>query len=55
MEKTTKKNYIRKTFVLDKETIIKLQKIADEKDRSLNWIVKNVLSEYANKNLIDKS
>ena len=32
MEKTTKKNYIRKTFVLDKETISKLQKIADEKD-----------------------
>ena len=55
MEKTTEKKYIRKTFVVDKDTISKLQKIANENDRSLNWIVKNALSEYADKNSIDET
>lgn len=55
MKKMTEKNYIRKTFVVDKDTISKLQKIANENDRSLNWIVKNALSEYADKNSIDKT
>ena len=47
------KNYIRKTFVVDKQVIEKLQMIADKEKRSLNWVVKNILLDFC-KNGIDK-
>lgn len=47
MEKIDNKKYTRKTFVLDKEIVEKLQKIANDEKRSLNWIVKNALLEYS--------
>jgi hypothetical protein len=46
-EKT--KNYERKTFVIGIETIEKLKKIAQEKNRKLNWVVNEILKEYCAK------
>lgn len=49
MEKN-KKNYVRKTFVLDKEVVRKLEIMAKKQDRKLNWLVKTILANWCDKN-----
>ena len=40
------KNYKHRSFVIPNEVLDKLQVIADEKERSLNWLVVRILKEY---------
>lgn len=47
MNNIDNKNYIRKTFVLDKTVVEILEKCAKEQKRSLNWVVKTILLDYA--------
>jgi predicted transcriptional regulator len=49
MEKIDNKKYTRKTFLLDKGVVEKLQKLATKENRSLNWVVKTALLEYSKK------
>lgn len=47
MNSIDNKDYIRKTFVLDKSVIRILENYAKDQQRSLNWVVKTILLEYA--------
>lgn len=44
--KKTSKKYISRSFVIDSDVLIKLNKMAVEQDRSLNWLVRQILKEY---------
>lgn len=49
MENIDNKSYVRKTFVLDKSLVEKLSQIAKKENRSLNWVVKNILLDFFTK------
>ena len=40
------KGYRHRSFVVPNELLAKLQAVADEKERSLNWLVVRILKEY---------
>lgn len=40
------KSYTHRSFVLDKELLNKLKMIAEKENRTVNWIVSKILSEY---------
>lgn len=44
------KNYVRKTFVINRGVVAKLQEVADSQDRKLNWLVGKILKEWCEKN-----
>lgn len=49
------KGYRHRSFVLDCGVLDRLQAMADEKERSLNWLVARVLKEYCDGEVKDDS
>lgn len=47
--KDDNKDYVRKTFVINKGIVAKLQEVADSQDRKLNWLVGKILKEWCEK------
>lgn len=41
------KSYVTKSFVVDTDVLIKLKKVAVEQDRTLNWLVRQILKDYS--------
>lgn len=48
--KNNDKTYVRKTFVINRCVVAKLQEVADSQDRKLNWLVGKILKEWCDKN-----